>query len=70
MRKLLLPLLPHLTVQLHDELPQHHGAHVVGEDVEETPVTKLKPVGDVVKNVADPLLENMRRLKRFGLHYL
>ena len=38
--------------------------------MEETPVTNLIPVGDVVKNVTDSLLENMRRLKGVGLHYL
>ena len=70
MRSFLFPFPPHLAVQLHDELPEHHGAHVVGEDVEETPVAKLKPVGDIVKNVTDTLLENIKRLKRFGLHYL
>ena len=47
----------HLAVHLHDELSQDHGTHVVGEDVEETPVAKLKPVGDVVQNVTDALLE-------------
>ena len=56
MRKFSVPFLCHLAVDLHDELPEHHGTHVVGQDMEETPVAKLKLVGDVVQDVTDSLL--------------
>ena len=48
--------LPHLSVELHDELTEDDGAHVVGQQVEEAPVTEPELVCDVVQDVADPLL--------------
>ena len=52
----MLTFLPHLSVELHDELAEDDGAHVVGQQVEEAPVTKPELVCDVVQDVADPLL--------------
>ena len=49
-------LLRHLSLQLHDELPEDEGGHVVGQQVQESPVTELELVGDIVKNVTDTLL--------------
>ena len=56
MRQFLSLLLPQLGLQLNDELPEDEGGHVVGQEVQQSPVTELELVGHIVKNVADSLL--------------
>ena len=44
-------------MQLLDELGQDHWVHVVGEDVQKSPVPKHEPVGHILQNVTDAFLE-------------
>ena len=53
-------LLPHLVVELEDELPEDERTHVEGEDVKQSPVPEHEPVGDVIQNVTDSILGNMK----------
>jgi len=56
LRDLELLLLPHLIVELKDELPEDEGAHIEGENVQEPPVPEHEPVSDVIENVTDSIL--------------
>ena len=59
-RHLELLLLPHLVVELKDELPEDEGAHVIGQDMQKSPVSEFEPVRDVIQNVADPILKDRK----------
>ena len=58
LRDLELLLLPHLIVELEDELPEDEGAHIEGENVQEPPVPEHEPVSDVIENVTDSILKH------------
>ena len=58
LRDLELLLLPHLIVELEDELPEDEGAHIESENVQEPPVPEHEPVSDVIENVTDSILKH------------
>ena len=50
-------IVSHLSVHLQDQLGQDDGAHVVGEQVQQHPVSEHEPVGHIIKYVFKTLLK-------------